>query len=147
MWFAELAHIKEYGRTISGDSYIKMEYGPVPSFLYDVLKGIRDGNPLYEKYSKLVAVNEYKIHPLMPPDTDYLSVSDINELDKSIEENKNLSMGQLTDKSHGVAWLKSKDNKKIYIENMLDELGIEGKKRTEIIENYRFAQAFAEYAA
>lgn len=40
LYFADQEHIKIYGRPITGDKYIAMKYGPVPSFLYDILKDI-----------------------------------------------------------------------------------------------------------
>ena len=38
LWFADLAHLKRFGRTITGDTYVAMDEGPVPSILYDELK-------------------------------------------------------------------------------------------------------------
>lgn len=31
LWFADLLHLKQYGRSVTGDTYIAMNYGPVPS--------------------------------------------------------------------------------------------------------------------
>jgi hypothetical protein len=39
LYFADRNHFADYGRPISGDNYIKMEDGPVPSNLYDILQG------------------------------------------------------------------------------------------------------------
>ena len=39
LWFADLLHLKQYGRSVTGDTYIAMNYGPVPSALYDMIKG------------------------------------------------------------------------------------------------------------
>ena len=32
-------HLVTYGRPITGDTYLKMTYGPVPSFIRDVSEG------------------------------------------------------------------------------------------------------------
>jgi uncharacterized phage-associated protein len=37
-FFADRAHFLDWGRPISGDRYVAMEHGPVPSFVYDLLK-------------------------------------------------------------------------------------------------------------
>jgi len=143
LWFADIAHIKEYGRLITDDEYMKMEYGPVPSFLYDLLKGIRNHNPVFDKYRQDISVSGYKVDPLKAADMDYLSPSDVNVLDESIEENRHLSMGVLTDKSHGQAWKKSADNQRIYMESILDEIGMSGQDRELVLESYAFSRHFS----
>jgi hypothetical protein len=143
LWFADISHIRDWGRLITGDTYIKMEYGPVPSYLYDICKGVRDGDPAFGKYTQYISVHGYKVAPLRAADLDNLSSSDIEKLDKSIEENSELSMGQLTDKSHGIAWEKSEDNQKINLESIFDEVGMPSNERKLILEGEAFARAFA----
>jgi len=36
LYYADFKHYKKYGRSITGDVYIKMEHGPVPSFSYNI---------------------------------------------------------------------------------------------------------------
>src|SRR5262245_62889630 len=36
-YFADKAHFLDWGRPISGDRYVAMEHGPVPSNIYDLL--------------------------------------------------------------------------------------------------------------
>ena len=38
LYFADQKHLSLYGRSITGDTYIAMEYGPVPSNVDDILK-------------------------------------------------------------------------------------------------------------
>jgi len=143
LWFADISHMRDWGRFITGDCYIKMEYGPVPSYLYDIFKGVKKGDPDFAEYAQYISVQEeYKVMPLKPADLDILSDSDIEKLDKSIEENRKLSMGQLTDKSHGIAWKKSKDNQQINLESIFDEIEMPDSERKLILENETFARAF-----
>jgi hypothetical protein len=37
-FFADKSHLLDWGRPISGDRYLAMEHGPVPSAIYDMLK-------------------------------------------------------------------------------------------------------------
>ena len=39
LYFADQKHLVTYGRPITGDTYLKMTYGPVPSFIRDVSEG------------------------------------------------------------------------------------------------------------
>ena len=70
--------------------------GPVPSYLYDVLKGAIQDDFLSNSFIR----EDYIIYAAEECDTDYLSESDIECLDRSISENKNLGFGQLSEKSH-----------------------------------------------
>lgn len=108
LYFADQQHLIKYGRTISEDTYIAMNYGPVPSTIFDIAKFIRGeneyfaGNPFI---NELTVVNGYEwILGNFDVDMDIFSKSDLEELNKSIKENKNLSFSQLTNKSHDAAW-------------------------------------------
>lgn len=37
-YFADKAHLADWGRSICGDDYVAMEHGPVPSGVYDLVK-------------------------------------------------------------------------------------------------------------
>ena len=41
LYFADRSHLSKYARSITGDDYIKMSYGPVPSNVYDIMKAVR----------------------------------------------------------------------------------------------------------
>ncbi len=98
LYFAEQKHLVKYGRPITGDMYVKMVYGPVPSYSRDVTgNNIPDIDPI-------VVRSGHSFRPLMEPDFDQLSETDIECLEESIAENKNLSFPQLTDKSHDHAY-------------------------------------------
>lgn len=111
LYFAEQQHLKYYGRPLTGDSYNAMPFGPVPSFLYDVLKAAEKGtHPFAEaiEMSKAFSVDRIDNKPIVNlvqrPDLDQLSESNLEVLNSSIQENKTLSFKELTDKSHDKAW-------------------------------------------
>lgn len=112
IYFADKEHLSQWGRTISGDSYIAMNAGPVPTRIYDMFKIVR-GDSLYSSDKSLVdfyskffdVVGNYYLVPKKNADLSQLSQSDIECLDKSIIENKDLSFGQICEKSHDIAWV------------------------------------------
>ena len=108
MYFADREHLAKYGRQITGDVYIAMKYGPVPSFTYDVFKAIR-GDGYYSKelktlYGSFEIIGDSVVKGMGKADMDELSVSDLECLNKAIEENKELTFPQLSKKSHDGAY-------------------------------------------
>jgi uncharacterized phage-associated protein len=102
LYFADQKHLTRYGRPIIGDTYLKMEYGPVPSYIRNVVDGNIDGQrEVVAKY------NRYLTKAIKEVDLDCLSETDIECLKDSIEENQGLSFKKLTNKSHDSAWEES----------------------------------------
>ncbi|MEO1256803.1 MAG: Panacea domain-containing protein [Bacteroidota bacterium] len=108
MYFADKEHLLKYGRFITGDYYIAMEYGPVPSGAYDLIKTLPES----------MRVEGYHIVPDRDAKLDEFSESDIECLNASIEENGNKSFGQLTDESHDEAWKIAPENGVMTIESI-----------------------------
>lgn len=108
LYFAEREHLAKYGRLIVGDTYVAMKNGPVPSFIYDTLKYLRGEGmyvPAYEPFVAAFSVDkDYFVLAKEQTDFDELSKSDIESLNKSIAENKDLDFDTLSQKSHDTAW-------------------------------------------
>lgn len=97
IYFSDQKHLVKYGRPITGDTYLKMQYGPVPSFI----KNIADGN---ENKGLIELQGQYHLVSSYPYDEEVFSESEIECLMEAIEENKNISFDELTKKSHDKAW-------------------------------------------
>lgn len=93
LYFSECKHLVRYGRPITGDTIIAMDYGPVPLASYDSVKSGRLNAGVFEIEDTIVLAKE-------KPNLDCLSESDIECIDEAISENKNLSFGALKVKSH-----------------------------------------------
>jgi len=108
LYFADSEHLSKYGRSITGDVYIKMKYGPVPSKTDDILKAVRGDSFFSFAADKFRAyfhfINDFTIACDKKPDVDWLSDSDMECLDDAIEKCKNKSFNELTSISHGTAW-------------------------------------------
>lgn len=120
LFTAEKYHLNKYGRPITGDKYMAMEYGTVPSWLYDTAKLRKQGVGFYKDANSLFAERE----PLL----DYLSKSDISALKYGLKEYSGLSFAEVRDKNHKEpAWIKnyeargSADAIQIPFEDMIDE--------------------------
>jgi len=110
MYFADKLHISKYGRFITGDSYIAMEYGPVPGAAYDITK---------EPPPDDIKVSGYHLVPLRSAKEDEFSESDLECLNQAISEHGNKSFGQLTDESHDEAWHIAPENGVMTVESIV----------------------------
>lgn len=127
LYFADVEHLNKYGRPITGDTYIAMEFGPVPSAIYDMFKAVRgDGNqgedtPVLK--NDIVVRDRYYVEPIHDADTRMLSASDIEILDDALAKYGKLSWDEIVQQSHAYAWKHTGLNDKISIESMMKEKG------------------------
>lgn len=100
LYFADQEHLSKYGRTITGDVYIAMHYGPVPSRTDDIFKAVRGDSyfPAGDLKDYFHFVNRYIVTNNKDADLDYLSESDLECLNHSISLCKDLSFEELTKK-------------------------------------------------
>ena len=127
LYYADQFSLAHFCRSVTGDTYIAMPYGPVPSNIEDGFKGLR-GTKFYvsrdaiKNLEKAIAFqNKYCIKALSLPNEDYLSNSDIESLDYAFDKCKDLSFSQLTEMSHDLAWNESKKNGEMSIKDIMRE--------------------------
>ena len=118
MFFADLYHINKYGRPILGDNYVAMEYGPVHSKLYDLIKSSCDDYKVVDK--KLIV-------PKRKPNLDYFSKSDIEALEYAFNQYSQYDTFELSQLTHEYAsWKIAREraprakSPKMYWENMIE---------------------------
>jgi uncharacterized phage-associated protein len=148
LYFADMAHLYLYGRAITGDRYVAMKYGPVPSAIYDMVKVVK-GESWYvdENLKAFFGVDGFTIIPLRDADNSYLSATDVEQLDSSIAKYASLNFGQRTKVSHGSAWQKAWDNPTtddIAIEDILTECGADQNFISFVVENITAQKEMAQ---
>ncbi len=104
-YFADRDHCLDWGRPISGDRYVAMDHGPVPSRIYDILKyGSGDEDEILGYLSERVTIeidgNKIHVHSRGNNDFPSLSKTDIEYLEKALRLCKSLSFSELRAKSH-----------------------------------------------
>ena len=142
LYFADRNHFSDYGRPITGDIYVAMVDGPVPSNIYDIFKAVRGDSYFANSNPKL---NElFKVHdknfitPLVAANLDSLSKTDKEYLDKSISEYGEMTWEEIREKSHDYAWNNTVPNNTISFEDMLLEAGNEPEYIEYVKEQYAF---------
>ena len=126
LYFSDREHLNLYGRTITGDTYIAMTDGPVPSNLYDIFKSVR-GDGYYKdegKFSQYFSVIDWDlIKSNIKPDLDELSKTDLLCIDNSLRIYGDMSWDELREKSHDYAWRNTIHNRTIDFANIIREVG------------------------
>jgi len=101
LYYADKYHLKNYGRLITGDYYVAMDDGPVPSGAYDLIKLVRGDEYPYEE--KIINAHPERaffvvgntVIPRRNANLEYLSESDIECLDKAITRYAQMNGGKL----------------------------------------------------
>ena len=109
LYFADRDHLADWGRTITGDRYVAMEFGPVPSALYDLFKA-KEKAPGNGAFADLFLAQIDK-------------QIDIKALDKALNEYGGKDFKTITDLSHGSAWDKTPRNRPMSFFDIMKEHG------------------------
>lgn len=151
IYYADKSHLHEWGRTITGDGYAKMDCGPVPSKTYDMLKSVRgDGfwrtRKILKRYFEFSDNNTVK--PLVKPDIKKLSETDIEALQESFNIRGRKSFKELYDEAHydkafqqsiklkPKEWLMTEEDL-VEEDDLLIEHLSEAKRNEQFLTNYR----------
>ena len=128
IYFADRQHLADWGRPITGDTYIAMEVGPVPSRLYDMLKIVRGDSylPDTEGLGEYFQVENWMfINPLQEANLDQLSPNEQEVLDACIDKYSSLSYDEIKEKSHDIAWRLTARDCAIQWDNIAREAGLD----------------------
>lgn len=143
LYFADRNHLSKYGRSITGDTYIAMTDGPVPSNIYDIFKSVRGDGFFSQRatdFTSLFIVVDWNfIQPQTDADLTKMSESDIEELNDSLYLYGPLSWDEVREKSHDYAWRSTARDYPISVENMIMETG-DSKEYAEYVASIISAQ-------
>lgn len=148
LYFADNEHLSKYGRSITGDSYVRMDFGPVPTCIYDLFKAVRGDSYFALQVDDVRKnffhfVNNKDIAAIAEPDMSYLSGSDVEILDKYINQLKDKDFAEVSDASHGYAWSHTAQNAVISVRDRLTEMGDTDEYINYIEEQMRAEEAVA----
>lgn len=130
-YFADKEHFLDWGRPISGDRFVAMQHGPVPSFIYDVLKSdsgypdeildtLSDRVKITNEDNKrcVTSLHKENFSALSPSDTSYLLEAVGKYAHMSFSDLKRLSH---QDPAYEAAWaqpgLNNEMNVSLWLEN------------------------------
>lgn len=148
LYFADQRHLSQYGRSITGDIYIAMQFGPVPSCVDDILKAVR-GDSFFSSSREIEPLkrqlefeNKFIIRAIAEPDMDELSATDVKCLDYAISLCKDKNFRELTEFSHGLAWGNTQRDRAMSVKDILREAGDDEAYVDYIADNLKLQAAF-----
>lgn len=121
LYLADKLHLERYGCLIFGDQYAALQYGPVPSNTYDILKSVLDGSESSSEVAPF-SIERHSVNLTREADLDVFSRSDIQCLDEAIEKYGHLSFGELRNLVHDDAYNATSPNQLMRLETIASTL-------------------------
>ncbi|MDC7676845.1 Panacea domain-containing protein [Asticcacaulis machinosus] len=108
-YFADKEHMLDYGRPVTGDRYIAMEYGPVPSSIRDLLNEHSDlPDEVLDNFHSHIQIKKHgkkqHINSISNGELRHLSGSDKDYLLTALNKYGKMPFSELTRISHDEAW-------------------------------------------
>jgi uncharacterized phage-associated protein len=162
VFLADKIHLVRYSRPITGDSMCAMEYGPVPSSIYNLLKSLIAGNvndhqtQVLARHLRVDKSFQYPRFSIIEADLDlkeYLSNSDMRALDEVVVLHGSKSFDELKALTHEMpswknAWNnpeKTSKNPSMTFEDLfLEDSDTLRGSQEEMLENFELRKAFGE---
>ncbi|MBO5382212.1 MAG: SocA family protein [Bacteroides sp.] len=142
LYFSDREYLSLYGQTITGDCYIAMEAGPVPTKIYDMFKIVRgDSYMTDDELSTYFEVSNWMyIVPKCAADLRKLSPNEIKVIDRCVQLYGSLSYDEIKEKSHDIAWRSTARDYPISVENIAREAGLQEDELSYIQETMHLSQ-------
>lgn len=142
IYFADKIHLTRFGRPISGDTYIRMEHGPVPSIAYNMLKldAFLDEDILLAIQDSITVRRDGEIPHVYcvedrEIDQDVFSRTDLECLEESVSKYGSMSMSSLRRITHQeLAWIEAPANGPMDYALMIDDEEVRMELEKELVE-------------
>lgn len=145
LFYADKFHLQAVGSPVLGDTYIKMNYGPVASLAYEMLQNSdRTPVPILEEIERSLEIEQWKypcVTAKREPNAEMFSATDIQALDAALEYCDAMSLDELCEKMHQEkAWIEASMNAEMDYEAFIDD---DIEKRDELLARIREGAAYS----
>ena len=137
LYFSDRAYLREYGRPITGDMYVTMEAGLVPSKVYDICRIVRgDAYSQDEELKRWLGIEDWMyLVAKRPADEDKIAPNEREVIDACIREYGDLSYDEIKEKSHDIAWRSTARDYIIRVEDIAREAGLSSEELGYVADN------------
>lgn len=100
IWLSDRYHLRNHGRTITGDKYFALKNGPVASFTKDIIINKHITEEQSEYSSTFVSVNGYDLSTNSEPNTNVFSQKELEVIKTVYENYKGMDEFEISEFSH-----------------------------------------------
>ena len=105
LWFSDARSFEAYGKSITGETYVRQKFGPVPRHILPILTELQEAGLIQASSERhfYYEVTRYNAH--QPPDTSIFSADELGLIDwwvKHVTEEHTAT--SISEKSHDYAW-------------------------------------------
>lgn len=117
LWWAECAHVRLHGQSITGAEYQKLPNGPAPRRLLPVRNKLIENGDAQIELSTYMGRRQQRLVPNRPPDMTQLSPEETRLVDQVVSEIRGRNATELSQASHQeIGWRIVEDGETIPIE-------------------------------
>ena len=127
LYFSDREYLANYGYPITGDRYVAMQAGPVPSKVYDIVRMVRGDSYFQdtENIKEYFTIEDWKyIKPAKAANLRKIAPAEIEAIDKCLAQYGELSYEEIKEKSHDEAWASTARDYIINVEAIAREAGL-----------------------
>jgi uncharacterized phage-associated protein len=100
IWLSDRFHLRNHGRTITGDKYYALKNGPVASYTKDIINNKPTTNEQNQYCSSFVSVNNYFLSSKATPNTKVFSQKELEVINTIFSNYGNMKEFEISDFSH-----------------------------------------------
>jgi hypothetical protein len=84
-WYADTIAFALYGQSITGERYIKRQFGPVPAKFIPAQKKLEDEQKIVQSQSTIFNLTKHDFTSISPPDTSMFSKEDMDVINQAYD--------------------------------------------------------------
>ena len=121
LWFSDREMYLQTGKTISGETYLKYPQGPISENILTSCEELADERKIAVRKSRYFQHEQYEYISLQEPDIQAFTAQEIDIISRMILMVTSMSASEVSDFSHGRAWLTTEFGKEIPMFSVLAE--------------------------
>lgn len=114
LWFSDLEKCRLTSDTITGETYIRQDYGPVSKHLSNALNELKKNHSL--RIERQDPESMWIYTPLKSTDIQFLSDDDKNIIDSQIKRLRDMRSSDISNMTHTLIWESLKNNDEIPVD-------------------------------
>lgn len=154
IWLSDRYHLRNHGRTITGDKYYALKNGPVASFTKDIIINKHISQEQSEYSTSFVSVNGYSLSSNSEPNTKVFSQKEVEVINTVYASYKDMSEFEISEFSHNFPEWKQYEEKikrtgssyvidmNLFFENFKDNTNLFFNDKEELAEMKSYQKTF-----